>query len=36
VDADVAKMKASFETGVLKVHVLRIEAAKPRKIEIAA
>jgi HSP20 family protein len=36
VDADVAKMKATFETGVLKVHVPRIVAAKPRKIEIAA
>jgi HSP20 family protein len=35
-DADVEKMKASFETGVLKVHVPKVEAAKPRKIEIAA
>jgi HSP20 family protein len=36
VDADVAKMKATFGTGVLKVHVPKVEAAKPRKIEIAA
>ena len=36
VDADVDAMKATFETGVLKVHVPKLEAAKPRKIEIAA
>ncbi len=36
VDADLEKVKANFETGVLKVHVPKIEAAKPRKIEIAA
>jgi HSP20 family protein len=36
VDADVDKMKATFDTGVLKVHVPKVEAAKPRKIEIAA
>jgi HSP20 family protein len=36
VDANVEKMKATFESGVLKVHVPKIEAAKPRKIEIAA
>ena len=36
VDADVDKMKARFETGVLKVHVPKVEVAKPRKIEIAA
>jgi HSP20 family protein len=35
-DADVDKLKANFDTGVLKVHVPKIEAAKPRKIEIAA
>jgi HSP20 family protein len=36
VDAEVEKVKATFDTGVLKVHVPKIEAAKPRKIEIAA
>jgi HSP20 family protein len=36
VDAEVEKVKATFETGVLKVHVPKLEAAKPRKIEIAA
>jgi HSP20 family protein len=36
VDAEVEKMKATFGIGVLKVHVPKIEAAKPRKIEIAA
>jgi HSP20 family protein len=36
VDADVEKVKANFKTGVLEVHVPKIEAAKPRKIEIAA
>ena len=35
-DANIEKMKATFETGVLKVHVPKVEAAKPRKIEIAA
>jgi len=35
-EADVDKMKAKFEAGVLKVHVPKVEAAKPRKIEIAA
>ena len=36
VDADIDNMKAKFDTGVLKVRVPKIEAAKPRKIEIAA
>jgi HSP20 family protein len=36
VDADVEKLKAHFKTGVLEVHVPKVEAAKPRKIEIAA
>jgi HSP20 family protein len=36
VDADLDRMKATFDTGVLKVHVPKIEAAKPRKIEIAS
>jgi HSP20 family protein len=36
VDAEVEKARATFDTGVLKVHVPKIEAAKPRKIEIAA
>ncbi len=36
VDAEVEKVRATFETGVLKVHVPKFEAAKPRKIEIAA
>jgi HSP20 family protein len=36
VDADIEKMKAKFETGVLKVHVPKLEATKPRKIDIAA
>jgi HSP20 family protein len=36
VDADIDKMEATFDTGVLKVHVPKVEAAKPRKIEIAA
>ena len=36
VDTEVEKVKATFDTGVLKVHVPKIEAAKPRKIEIAA
>jgi HSP20 family protein len=35
-EADVDKMKAKFDAGVLKVHVPKVEAAKPRKIEIAA
>jgi HSP20 family protein len=36
VDADLDRMTATFDTGVLKVHVPKIEAARPRKIEIAA
>jgi HSP20 family protein len=36
VDADIEKMKAKFETGVLKVQVPKLEATKPRKIDIAA
>ena len=36
VDADVDRMKARFASGVLTVHVPKIEAAKPRTIEIAA
>jgi HSP20 family protein len=36
VDAQVENVKATFDTGVLKVHVPKAEAAKPRKIEIAA
>ena len=36
VDADLEKVKATFKTGVLEVHVPKIEAAKPRKIEIGA
>ena len=36
VDAEVEKVKATFDAEVLKVHVPKIEAAKPRKIEIAA
>jgi HSP20 family protein len=36
VDADLEKVEAKFDTGVLKVHVPKIEVAKPRKIEIAA
>ena len=36
VDAEVEKVTATFDAGVLKVHVPKIEAAKPRKIEIAA
>jgi HSP20 family protein len=35
-DADLDAMKATFETGVLKVRVPKIEAAKPRSIEITA
>jgi HSP20 family protein len=36
VEADIDKMQATFGVGVLKVHVPKVEAAKPRKIEIAA
>lgn len=36
VDADLEKVEASFGSGILKVHVPKLEAAKPRKIEIAA
>jgi len=36
VDADIDRMQAKFGTGVLRVHVPKVEAAKPRKIEIAA
>ena len=36
VDADLDRMTATFDTGVLKVHVPKIEAARPRKIDIAA
>ena len=36
VDADVEKVKATFKTGVLQVHVPKMEAAKSRKVEIAA
>jgi HSP20 family protein len=36
VEADVDKLEAKFDTGVLKVHVPKIEARKPRKVEIAA
>ena len=36
VDADLDRMTATFDTGVLKVHVPKIEASRPRKIEIAA
>jgi HSP20 family protein len=36
VEADLDKMEAKFDTGVLRVHVPKIEARKPRKIEIAA
>jgi HSP20 family protein len=35
-DADVEKAKAVFKTGVLEVHVPRIERVKARKIEIEA
>lgn len=35
VDADVNNLKATFVTGVLKVHVPKVEAAKTRRIEIA-
>jgi HSP20 family protein len=35
VDADLEKVEAKFGSGVLEVHVPKIEAAKPRKIEIA-
>jgi HSP20 family protein len=35
VEADVEKVKANYETGVLRVHVPKIEAARPRKIAIA-
>jgi HSP20 family protein len=34
-EADIAKVKATFGTGVLEVHVPKVEQAKPRKIEIA-
>jgi len=34
-DADVEMVKATYKTGVLQVHVPKIEAAKPRKVEIA-
>jgi HSP20 family protein len=36
VDADLEKVEASFGSGILKVHVPKLEAAMPRKIEIAA
>jgi len=36
VDAELENVKATFDTGVLKVHVPKVEAAKSRKIEIAA
>lgn len=35
-EADVKLAKATFETGVLQVHVPKIEQVKPRKIEIEA
>jgi HSP20 family protein len=35
-DVDLNKVKATFEVGVLEVRVPKMEAAKPRKIEIAA
>jgi HSP20 family protein len=35
VDADLEKVEASFDSGILKVHVPKLEAATPRKIEIA-
>ena len=35
-DADVKKVKATFKTGVLEVHVPKIETVKARKIEIEA
>jgi HSP20 family protein len=35
-DADIKKMKAIFKTGVLEVHVPKIETVKARKIEIEA
>jgi len=34
-DADVEMVNATYKTGVLQVHVPKIEAAKPRKVEIA-
>jgi HSP20 family protein len=36
VDANLDKVEAKYDTGILKVHVPKIEAVKPRKIEIAA
>jgi HSP20 family protein len=35
-EADVAKAKATFKTGVLEIHVPKIETAKARTIEIEA
>ena len=36
VDADLEKVEAKYDAGILKVHVSKIETARPRKIEIAA
>jgi HSP20 family protein len=36
VDADLDKVEASYGSGVLRVRVPKVEAAKPRKIEISA
>lgn len=36
IDVDLDKMKATFDVGVLEVRVPKMEAAKPRRIEITA